>query len=176
MAVAITRQDVSVGDLRREAGRTRDAKAARRMLAIACVMEGQSREDAAETCGMDRQTLRDWVHRFNADGLVGAAVVLPLVNVEAMNVHLAEISRHVIEGAHAFLVLDQAGWHTSPKPQAPSPKPLATAEFATLRLRLLKTAGCSTETATRVRIALASAYPEAELFRGVARSLQLAGP
>ena len=73
MAVAITRQDVSVGDLRREARRTRDAKAARRMLAIACVMEGQSREDAAETCGMDRQTLRDWVHRFNADGLAGLA-------------------------------------------------------------------------------------------------------
>ena len=73
MAVAITRQDVSVGDLRREAGRTRDAKAARRMLAIACVMEGQSREEAAETCGMDRRTLRDWVHRFNADGLAGLA-------------------------------------------------------------------------------------------------------
>jgi len=71
MTVAITRRDVSVGDLRREAGRTRDAKAARRMLAIACVMEEQSREDAAETCGMDRQTLRDWVHRFNADGLAG---------------------------------------------------------------------------------------------------------
>jgi len=73
MAVTMTRQDVSVGDLRREAGRTWDAKAARRMLAIACVMEGQSREDAAETCGMDRQTLRDWVHRFNADGLAGLA-------------------------------------------------------------------------------------------------------
>ena len=73
MAVAITRQDVSVDDLRREAGRTRDAKAARRMLAIAWVMEGQSREDAAECCGMDRQTLRDWVHRFNADGLAGLA-------------------------------------------------------------------------------------------------------
>ena len=73
MAVAIMRQDVSVGDLRREAGRTRDAKAARRMLAIALVMEGQSREVAAECCGMDRQTLRDWVHRFNADGLAGLA-------------------------------------------------------------------------------------------------------
>ena len=71
MAVAVMRQDVSVGDLRREAGRTRDAKAARRMLAIALVMEGQSREVAAECCGMDRQTLRDWVHRFNADGLAG---------------------------------------------------------------------------------------------------------
>ncbi len=49
----------------------------------------------------------------------GAAVVLPLVNVEAMNVHLAEISRHVTEGAHAVLVLDQAGWHTSPKLRVP---------------------------------------------------------
>ena len=81
MVAAVTRRDVSVGDLRREAGRTRDAKAARRMLAIACVIEGQSREDAAECCGveprgspdMDRQTLRDWVHRFNADGLAGLA-------------------------------------------------------------------------------------------------------
>jgi len=73
MAVAITCRDVSVGDLRHEAGRTRDAKAARRMLAIACVMEGQSREDAAKCCGMDRQTLRDWLHRFNAGGLAGMA-------------------------------------------------------------------------------------------------------
>ncbi len=58
----------------------------------------------------------------------------------------------------------------------PKPQPLATAEFTTLRLRLLKVAGRITETAARVRIALASACPEAELFRGVARSLQLAGP
>jgi len=71
MAVAITRRDLSVDDLRREAARTRDAKASRRLLAIACVMEGQSRENAAERCGMDRQTLRDWVHRFNAGGLAG---------------------------------------------------------------------------------------------------------
>ena len=33
------------------------------MLAIALVLEGWSRAEAAETCGMDRQTLRDWVHR-----------------------------------------------------------------------------------------------------------------
>ena len=58
----------------------------------------------------------------------------------------------------------------------PKPQPLATAEFATLRLHLLKIAGRITETATRVRIAFAAACPEAELFRGVARSLQLAGP
>ena len=45
----------------------------------------------------------------------GAAVVLPYVNIEAMNIHLAEISRRVTEGAHAVLILDRAGWHTSPK-------------------------------------------------------------
>ena len=71
MAVAITRRDLSAGDLRREAARTRDAKAARRMLAIALVLEGRSREDAAASCGMDRQTLRDWAHRYNAEGLAG---------------------------------------------------------------------------------------------------------
>jgi len=44
---------------------------ARRMLAIALVLEGADRKSAAETCGMDRQTLRDWAHRYNAEGLAG---------------------------------------------------------------------------------------------------------
>jgi transposase len=35
------------------------------------VLDGHSREAAAEACGMDRQTLRDWVHRYNAEGLAG---------------------------------------------------------------------------------------------------------
>ena len=35
------------------------------------VLEGVDRKTAAETCGMDRQTLRDWVHRYNAEGLAG---------------------------------------------------------------------------------------------------------
>jgi transposase len=39
------------------------------MLALALVMEGESRETAARQCGMDRQTLRDWVHRYNATGV-----------------------------------------------------------------------------------------------------------
>ena len=71
MAVSITREDLTAADLRREAGRSRDAAAARRMLAIALVLEGESRSDAARQCGMDRQTLRDWVHRYNAEGLAG---------------------------------------------------------------------------------------------------------
>jgi len=71
MAVAITRLDASATDLREAAARTRDAKAARRVLAIALVLEGCSREVAAESCAMDRQTLRDWVHRYNELGLAG---------------------------------------------------------------------------------------------------------
>ena len=58
----------------------------------------------------------------------------------------------------------------------PRPQALATAEFTTLRTRLLKIAARITETATRVRLAFATACPEAELFRGIARSLQPAGP
>ena len=71
MTVAITRTDLTSAELRDAAASTRDAKAARRMLAIALVMEGASREAAAEACAMDRQTLRDWVHRYNESGLDG---------------------------------------------------------------------------------------------------------
>ena len=70
-AVMVTRTEYTASDLRREAGRARDGNAARRMLATALVLEGASRDDAARTCGMDRQTLRDWVHRFNGQGLAG---------------------------------------------------------------------------------------------------------
>jgi hypothetical protein len=58
----------------------------------------------------------------------------------------------------------------------PKPQPLASAEFTTLRMRLIKIAARITETATRVRIAFAAACPEAELFGGIARSFQPAGP
>jgi transposase len=71
MTVAVTRQELSAAELRREAVRCREAAAARRMLALASVLEGSSREAAARAAGMDRQTLRDWVHRYNADGLAG---------------------------------------------------------------------------------------------------------
>jgi transposase len=40
-------------------------------LAIALVLEGRSRSEAAELNGMDRQTLRDWVHRYNEHGIAG---------------------------------------------------------------------------------------------------------
>src|SRR5690349_6901620 len=71
MVVAITRRELGAGELRREAARCPDARAARRMLALALVLEGGSRETAARAAGMDRQSLRDWVHRYNAEGLAG---------------------------------------------------------------------------------------------------------
>ena len=43
----------------------------RRLLAIALVLEGRPRTEAAEACGMDRQTLRDWVHHYNNGGIEG---------------------------------------------------------------------------------------------------------
>src|SRR5690349_17362770 len=71
MVVAITRRELGADEPRREAARCRDARAARRMLALALVLEGGSRETAARAAGMDRQSLRDWVHRYNAEGLAG---------------------------------------------------------------------------------------------------------
>ncbi len=71
MAGAITRDEMDAAGLRRAAARSRDANAARRMLAVALVLDGRTRGEAAELCGMDRQTLRDWAHRYNAEGLAG---------------------------------------------------------------------------------------------------------
>src|SRR5580658_6472960 len=51
---------------------------------------------------------------------VGAALALPFADTEAMQLHLEEISRHVAEGAHAVLLLDRAGWHTTAKLDTPS--------------------------------------------------------
>lgn len=42
---------------------------------------------------------------------IGAAIIMPGVNTEAMNEHLLEISAQVASGAHAVLICDSAGWH-----------------------------------------------------------------
>ena len=48
-----------------------------------------------------------------------AALVLPACNIQAINLHLAEISAEVTPGRHAVLLLDQAGWHMSPRLKVP---------------------------------------------------------
>ena len=68
-AVSISRLDLTALELRKAASGEKNSAAARRILAL--VLDGVNRKTAAETCGMDRQTLRDWVHRYNAAGLAG---------------------------------------------------------------------------------------------------------
>jgi transposase len=72
-AVKITRRDCLPTELRDVAAKSDDAAKTRRLLAIAMVLEGTSRLDAARQTGMDRQTLRDWVHRYNERGVDGLA-------------------------------------------------------------------------------------------------------
>jgi len=74
MPSALTlRTDFSASELRRLAKRSKDNSQSRRLLSLAAVLDGMNRTDAARIGGMDRQTLRDWVHRFNQlgpDGLL----------------------------------------------------------------------------------------------------------
>ena len=93
------RPDYTAGEVRRLAQRAKDAAQTRRLLAIAAVLDGASREEAAKIGGMDRQTLRDWVIRFNAQGSAG------LINIPSPGVppvlddaHKAFLARLVEEG------------------------------------------------------------------------------
>ena len=69
--VELTRRDVPASDLRRFARQLKTGREACRLLAIAMVLEGASRSEAAASNGMDVQTLRGWVLRYNADGVAG---------------------------------------------------------------------------------------------------------
>lgn len=67
----VTCTDHTSAELRALAGTCTDGVQVRRMPALALVLEGQSRSEAAALNGMGRQTLRNWVHRSNAAGIVG---------------------------------------------------------------------------------------------------------
>ena len=69
--VAVTRVEHSAAALRAIARKCRDGAQTSRILALAMVLEGGSRSEAARRNGMDRQTLRDWVHRYNEAGIEG---------------------------------------------------------------------------------------------------------
>src|ERR1700747_781219 len=93
------RTDFSAGEVRRIAKRAKDAAQARRVLAIAAVLDGDPRQDAAKIGGMDRQTLRDWVIRFNeqgADGLIN--IPSPGVPPKLNSRNKAFLARIVDEG------------------------------------------------------------------------------
>jgi transposase len=97
-AIAV-RTDFSSQKLRRLATRVKDAAQARRLLAIAAVLDSAAREEAAKIGGMDRQTLRDWVIRFNdqgPDGLINKSS--PGAPGKLSKEHKAFLARLVEEG------------------------------------------------------------------------------
>jgi transposase len=97
-AVAV-RTDYTADEVRQQAKRVKDAAQARRLLAIAAVLDGASRTEAARIGGMDRQTLRDWVIRFNdqgPDGLINIAS--PGLPPKLNTMHRAFLARIVEEG------------------------------------------------------------------------------
>lgn len=71
MTVKITRTELDAAGLRALAARGKDAAVARRLLGLALVLEGHPRAKAAQMAGMDRQTLPDWIHRYNEHGVAG---------------------------------------------------------------------------------------------------------
>src|SRR5713101_8572545 len=100
MGQAITvRTDYSSSEVRRFAKRAKDAAQARRLLAIAAVLDGAPRTEAATIGGMDRQTLRDWVIRFNErgpEGLINKSS--PGAQGKLTDEHKAFLARIVEEG------------------------------------------------------------------------------
>jgi transposase len=97
-AIAV-RADYTSGEVRGLAKRAKDAGQARRLLAIAAVLDGASREEAAKIGGMDRQTLRDWVIRFNeqgSEGLINKAS--PGAPGKLTDEHKAFLARLIDEG------------------------------------------------------------------------------
>ena len=71
MCALAIRDDISPEELRRRARQENDGRVAARLFAIANALEGMDRAGAARLAGMDRQTLRDWVHRYNEEGIAG---------------------------------------------------------------------------------------------------------
>src|SRR5215213_8312747 len=67
-SAVLMRADYSAAELRRLARRSKDTRQSSRLLSLAAVRDGMSRAEAARIGGMDSQTLRDWVHRFNDAG------------------------------------------------------------------------------------------------------------
>jgi len=71
MTALVIRNDMAPRGAGRRARRERDGRVSARLIALANALEGMDRASAARLAGMDRQTLRDWVHRYNAEGIAG---------------------------------------------------------------------------------------------------------
>lgn len=98
-AVIITRTELTAAELRALAARSDDADQTRRLLAIAMILAGASRADAARQTGMDRQTLRAWVHRYNqlgVDGLISRKS--PGAAGKLTKAQMSEVRQWVLDG------------------------------------------------------------------------------
>jgi transposase len=97
--IEITRLEHSATALRELAARTQDGAVVRRLLGIALILEGHPREEAARLSGMDRQILRDWVHRYNMDGVAGLRSRWGAGRPPALNeMQMEELRSLVLEG------------------------------------------------------------------------------
>jgi transposase len=100
--IGITNSDYSAAELRGLASREKRGEVVRRLLALAMILEGHSRTESAEMNGMDRQTLRDWVHRYNAEGLAGLISRVGLGPAPLLNeAQMAELLALVVNGPDA---------------------------------------------------------------------------
>src|ERR1700692_4688945 len=91
------RQDFGADELRRFAAKAKDGAQARRLLALAAVHDGMKRSEAARIGGMDRQTLRDWVHRFNQYGPEGLIDIKPPGRPSKLSEEQKEALKQLVE-------------------------------------------------------------------------------
>ena len=119
MAAAIgLRADFTADDLRRLARASGDAGQTRRLLALAAIYEGALRTHAARIGGVDLQTVRDWVLRFNADGPGGlvdrkAPGKRPLLHAEQRAALVAAVEagpKPYLHGVVRWRLVDLAQW------------------------------------------------------------------
>lgn len=91
------RRDFGPDELRRLAAKAKDADQARRLLALAAIADGMKRKQAARVGGMDRQTLRDWVHRFNQFGPEGLIDIKPPGRASILSDEQKEALKQMVE-------------------------------------------------------------------------------
>lgn len=119
MSVAIgVRSDFTATDLRRFARRCGDPDQVRRLLALALIVDGSSRSEAAKAGGVTLQIVRDWVIRFNADGPDGlmsrkAPGKIPILSDEQRRALAEQVEAGPIPAAHGVVrwrLIDLAQW------------------------------------------------------------------
>lgn len=116
-AIAL-RQDYDAAQLRALARAGKDARQVRRLLALAAVYDGTGRGEAAAAGGMDRQILRDWALRFNAEGPQGlidrkAPGAKPKLTPEQLTAVLRLVEDGPIPAIHGVVrwrLVDLVGW------------------------------------------------------------------